>query len=125
MKARLWRNFYNDINDFGDKIMEKIADALATKTTFVLFCFIAFSTLVIERPHDVLGWQSWVSQTVIQLISLNVLAAVAKIEARRQAAKFEKQFNAILAILDMEKEERTDIKNLVAEIHKNTKGEVA
>jgi hypothetical protein len=65
--------------------MDIIADSLSTKTCFVIFCIIAFLPLFFQMPHDILAWQAYLSQTVIQLVALSVLAIVAKKESREQS----------------------------------------
>ena len=56
-----------------DAMMDRIANILCSKPTFIVFCIIAFLPLCYKLPNSILDWQQWVSQTAIQLIALNVL----------------------------------------------------
>ncbi len=75
--------------------MDKIADALSTKVCFMLFVIIAFGTLFFQRPQGVLAWDMWLSQTVIQLIALNVLARVANKEGRQNRQTLQEELKGI------------------------------
>lgn len=115
-------------NEFADQIMDKIADSLSTKACFVIFCIISFVPLAIQMPHDILGWQQWISQTAIQLIALSVLAIVSKKEGREQRRVMEETHDAVMAEmsivkeeLDLAREERDEMKQIMDEIHENTK----
>ena len=112
------------MNKLSDRIMDAIADSLSTKTCFVIFCIIAFVPLAVQMPRDILGWQQWISQTAIQLIALSVLAIVAKKESREQQKMLQEthdkvleEFNMIKEELALGREEREELKMLVAHLH--------
>jgi len=113
----------------SDLFMDIIADSLATKICFVIFCIISFGTLFFQTPKDILGWDQWLSQTVIQLIALNVLANVSKKEGREQRQVMQETHDAVMEELSIVKEElqlareeREEFKTLLALLNnKNTK----
>lgn len=117
------------MNKLTDRIMDAIADSLSAKVCFVIFCFIAFVPLFFQRPADILGWDQYISQTVIQLVALSVLAIVAKKESADQQKLIleihdwsQAQFGMMQEELSISKEEREELYKIMAEIHKNTKG---
>jgi len=114
--------------ELTDRVMGAIADSLSAKTTFVIFCLIAFAPLLFQRPTDILGWDQYVSQTVIQLVALSVLAIVSKKESAAQQNLIldihdwsQAQFAMMQEELALAKEERDELKQIMAEVHKNTK----
>ena len=109
------------MNKLTDRIMDTIADSLSTKTCFLIFCFIAFVPLFFQYPADLLGWDQYISQTVIQLVTLSVLAIVAKKEGRAQQKMLQETHDCAMEELAIGREERADMKQLMEEIHKNTK----
>ena len=118
------------MNKLTDQIMGTIADSLSTKVCFAIFCFIAFVPLFFQHPADILGWDQYLSQTVIQLVALSVLAIVSKKESATQQKLVleihdwsQAQFGMMQEDLALAKEERDELKQIMAEIHKNTKGE--
>lgn len=117
------------MNKLSDRIMNVIADSLSTKVCFVIFCIIAFVPLFFQHPADVLGWDQYISQTVIQLVALSVLAIVSKKEGREQQRILNETHDCVmeeLALVQEElalaREERENMKALLKEIHIKTKG---
>lgn len=111
-------------------LLDKISDGLSTKTCYVLLCIIAFGTLAFQRSHDILGWQNWLSQVFMQFIALNVVVVV----STRVGEKLEKLILAIYEWtkfdnamireeLKLAREEREELKQLIAEVHKQTRGD--
>ena len=108
--------------------MDKIADSLSTRICFVIFCIIAFVPLFFQHPADVLAWDQYISQTVIQLVALSVLAIVSKKEGKAQQMMLQETHDCSMETLAdikedlaLAKEERDELKQVMAEIHKNTK----
>lgn len=60
----------NKFNEITDSIVNFFAESLGKKLTILLFCIIAVLPWFYQPPVDVLGWCSYISQTVIQLIAL-------------------------------------------------------
>jgi len=112
------------LNNFSDRIMDAIADSLSTKICFVVFCIIASVPLFFQHPADVLGWDQYISQTVIQLVALSVLAIVSKNEGREQQRVLKEthdyamqELSLIKDDLALAKEEREELKQLLAHLH--------
>ena len=112
------------MNKLSDRIMDVIADSLSTKVCFAIFCIIAFVPLFFQHPADVLGWDQYISQTVIQLVALSVLAIVAKKESATQQKLIlethdwsKEQFSMMQEDLALAKEEREELKMLLAHLH--------
>ena len=63
-----------------DKFNNRLADLLASSLSSMYFFWICFSIdltqLLLQPPHSVQEWCTFVSQTVIQLLALPVLAFV-------------------------------------------------
>ena len=68
-----------------DRFFRKLSDALGTNTVIVLFILIAVVPLYFQLPHTVIEWQTWISQTFIQLTALAILQKGTKVEGERQA----------------------------------------
>jgi hypothetical protein len=75
----------NKFKAITDLIINFIAESLGTKVCVLVFCIIAGLPLHYQPPTDLLGWCSYISQTVIQLVALSILAIVAKNEGLKQA----------------------------------------
>lgn len=113
-----------------DNFIFKVADALAYKSTFILFCFIAIVPLFFQMPHDILTVQQWLSQTFIQLVSLSILAIVSKIEGAKTAKilnethdtvmqEFDKINNLISLLqneISLQKDETTELHTILSEL---------
>jgi len=65
-----------------DKVMDRIADALASKQAFIIFIIIAIFPLAYGLPNSATAWQAYISQTLIQLVALNVLGYQNKKESK-------------------------------------------
>jgi len=76
--------------------MDAIADGLSTRICFVIFCVIAFVPLFFQHPADVLGWDQYISQTVIQLVALSVLAIVSKKEGKAQQRMLQETHDTVM-----------------------------
>ena len=116
------------MNKLTDRIMDVIADSLSTKICFIIFCAIAFVPLLFQHPADILGWDQYISQTVIQLVALSVLAIVSRKEGATQQKLIleihgwsQAQFGMMQEELSLAREERDELKQIMADIHKNTK----
>lgn len=77
------KKLYRLIVNKMDKFFIWIADGLGTNYCIFLFCLISFVPLIYQRPQSLLDWQQYISQTVIQLVALAILAKVAKIEGEK------------------------------------------
>jgi hypothetical protein len=91
-----------------------IADSLGTNACILLFCFIAFAPLLYQTPQTILELQSFVSQTVIQLIALAILAKVSKIESSKVMKLLKENHSMQMAEMKEDKEERIEL----LEIHR-------
>ena len=82
-KLRGWKTLLarREITMF-DKIMDRIADALASKQAFIIFIIIAIFPLAYGLPNSATAWQAYISQTLIQLVALNVLGYQNKKESK-------------------------------------------
>lgn len=95
----------NKINQFTDNFIFKVADALAYKSTVLIFTIIAVVPLFFQMPHDILGWQQWLSQSAIQLISLAILAIVSKNEGSKTAKILKETHDTVMQELQIMKED--------------------
>lgn len=101
-----------------DKFFETISDFLGTKTCFMIFCLIAIVPLLCQLPKDILGWQTYISQTLIQLVALSGVAIVSKKESRKIKELLQETHDTTLL-------EMIRLKEIAKEIHKNiNKGDV-
>jgi len=80
-----------------NKLFIWIADSLGTNACILLFCLIAFVPLAYQMPQTMLEWQNFISQTVIQLVALAILAKTGKIEGEKQQKLLQETHDAVMA----------------------------
>lgn len=105
-----------------DRFFIWLADSLGTNSCILLFCFIAFAPLYYQRPQTILELQNYVSQTVIQLIALAVIAKVSKLESARTMNLLQESHDAQMEELKIAKEERQELIEMnrcLSEIYKD------
>ena len=113
----LWRQLYTLIDTKADAYMEAIANALASKRCFVAFTLWSFSPAVISPPEGYLAWNQFISQAMIQLIALSVLAYVAKKEGLASRNVSMDTYNGVMDELRLAQEERANVKALMQAQH--------
>lgn len=89
-----------------------IANNLGTNSCIILFCLIAFVPLFYQSPQTILDWQQYISQTVIQLVALSILAKVAKIESEKSEKRLNEMYNNIKSDLDLQNQELYELKEI-------------
>ena len=101
-----------------DRFFEKIADLLGTNWAILCFALIAFVPLYFQVPRSIIEWQTWISQTCIQLVALAILQRGTQIEGA-------KSLQLLQETHDKELEEFNVLKDILAEVkeqHKNSCG---
>ena len=98
---------YKRISNYSDIILNKISNILSSKITFIVFCIIAFVPLYFKLPSNILDWQQWISQTMIQLIALNVLGYTTKNEGKKTQKTLYELHNS-------DKEERKILQEIIS-----------
>lgn len=82
-----------------NKLIRLISNFLASRICFFVFCVIAFFPLFYALPKDILAWCQYISQTVVQLVALNVLAIISKSEGAKSAKMLKETHDAVMAEL--------------------------
>jgi hypothetical protein len=82
-----------------DAFFDAIDDALGTNTAVVAFALIAFVPMAYHVPQNVMEWQTWLSNTCIQLIALAIIQRGGKGSERRILAYLAESHDAHMAEL--------------------------
>ena len=97
-----------------DKVILKTASGLGTRTCFILFIVIALLPLFLGGlPSTILAWQTFVSQTFIQLLALSVLAYCGKIEGNQTRELLQAEIQELKAIMDSEHQQNLKIEHMI------------
>jgi hypothetical protein len=91
-------------NKIFDKIIDIVADALALREMFLIFVIIAVVPLFFSLPSNIFAWQSFVSQTFVQLVALSVLAYQGKKGSNKQERLLKETHDAEMSELENNKQ---------------------
>lgn len=109
---------------FNNWLGDKLAFGLSTMTAFYVVTIFVLAPLVWQRPEGPIGWVQFLVQSLFQGSALPVLGYVARVAGEKQERVLRETHDTVMAELSLEKEERSDIKRLVEEIHHHqTKGD--
>lgn len=116
---------------FNDLIADKLSAAMATMTLFWLLLILDVAGAIIDPPQNVQAWLLWGVSILFQSVALPVLAFVSNKQAERTEKvlrethdKVLEEFNMIKEELTLAREERDELRQILGEVHKNTKGDV-
>lgn len=114
---------------FNDLIADKLSSLMATMTLFWLLLILDVVGAIIDPPSSAQGWLLWGVSILFQSVALPVLAFVSNKQSERTEKVLRETHDVVLEELAMVKEElalareeREDMKKLLKEVHKQTKG---
>lgn len=97
-----------------DRFCTWLADSLGTNTAIAAFVLIAFVPLWFQLPKTVIEWQSWLSQTCIQLVALAVLQKGTRLQGDRSDRMLKETHDAVM-------QEMGELKTMHHELHEKLK----
>jgi cell shape-determining protein MreC len=113
---------------FNDWFGDKLAFWLSTMGCFYLIFALVIVPLFFQHPTDLVGWVQYIVQSIFQGIALPVLGFVARLGGEKQERILNETHDAVMEELammknelELEKEEREDLKKLIEELHRVSK----
>lgn len=114
----------------NDLIADKLSAAMATMTLFWLLLILDVAGAIFDPPQNVQAWLLWGVSILFQSVALPVLAFVSNKQAERTEKVLRETHDIAMAEMSMIKEElaiareeRDELRQVLTEIHANTKGE--
>lgn len=115
---------------FNNWLGDKLAFGLSTMAAFYIVSAFVILPLLWQTPHDLVGWVQYLIQSFFQGAALPVLGYVSRVGGERQEKLIlethdwsQAQFGMMQEELALAREERDRMKQLMKEIHKQTKRE--
>lgn len=116
------------IRRFNDYIGDKLAFGLSTMAAFWIVSAFVVVPLLFQTPHDLVGWVQYLIQSFFQGAALPVLGYVSRVAGEKQERVLRETHDTVMTEmvvvkeeLALAREERDELKQIMAEIHKNTK----
>lgn len=101
------------LDDFNNKLAEKLSNSLSTMAMFYGICFLVVSILFFQMPKTSLEWVQYIVQTFFQGVALPVLGFVSKTEGNRTNKIIQEIHDTTMAEIQDLKDMHVDIHNLI------------
>lgn len=120
-KILAWINKYPWINKYlGTGLAIRLADWLGTVCCIYGVFFLVTIPLRWQTPTDIMGWLTWLIQTLFQGVALPILGVSQKVESRKLMMLLQETHDSVMRILKEIHVLMKEIHLLLKDLHRKT-----